>query len=259
MRPITLKVGELTLREDFGRGIVRLDARKMEKIGVNEGDMIEIQGKRNTVAIATRSYPTDIGLDIIRIDGVTRRNSKVDIGDNIAISKAKVKKARKVVLAPVDREIMVGISSNVLKQNLFMRPMSEGDIIISNPVFRSNNAFEQFFGVEDVFFPIGIEARFKIVNTIPKNFVQVDAKTEIKLMTEAVKDEVLAKSSRIPQFITFKIGKKTQEFKRLGKGLNREEAEKILGEGSRKDFFCYREKNGCWFLFQRVTSGNVKS
>ena len=252
MRPINLKVGELTLREDFGRGIARLDTRKMEKIGVNEGDMIEIEGKRNTVAIATRSYPADVGLDIVRIDGLTRRNCKADIGDNIAITKAKVKKAKKVVLASVDREMMVGISSNVLKQNLFMRPLSKDDIIISNPVFRSNNVFEQFFGMEEVFFPIGVEAKLKVVETIPKNFVQVDAKTEIKLMSEAVNDEVIIKQSRIPQVIIFKRGKGVQEFKKFSKGLTREEAEKVLGEGSRKDFFCYKEKDGLWYLFKKV-------
>jgi transitional endoplasmic reticulum ATPase len=252
MRPINLKVGELTVREDFGTGIARLDARKMEKIGANEGDMIEVEGKRNTVVIATRSYPADIGLDIIRMDGLTRRNCKADIGDVIAISKAKVKKAKKVVLAPVDREMMVGISPDVLKQNLFMRPLSKDDIIISNPVFRSNNVFEQFFGVEEVFFPIGVEAKFKVIETIPKNFVQVDAKTEVKLMPEAVKDEIIAKSSRVPQSITFKRGKSIQEFKKFSKGLTKEEAEKILGGGSRKDFFCYKEKDGLWYLFKKI-------
>jgi transitional endoplasmic reticulum ATPase len=224
----------------------------MEKIGVNEGEMIEIEGKRKTVAMAARSYPADIGLDIIRIDGLTRRNCKTDIGDVITVRKAKVKKAKKVVLASVDKGFICQVSTDLLKQNLFMRPMSKDDIIISNPVFRSNNVFESFFGTNEVFFPVGIEAKLKVMETIPKNFVQIDAKTEIKLMPEAVKDEVLVKSSRVPKIITFKKGKSIQEFKKFSKGLTKEEIEKMLGQGSRKDFFCYKEKNGLWFLFKKV-------
>ena len=43
---VRLKVGELTERTDFGRGICRLDAKIMQKLGVKEGDVVEIEGKR---------------------------------------------------------------------------------------------------------------------------------------------------------------------------------------------------------------------
>lgn len=252
MRDIKLKVGELTQREDFGRGLARLDARKMDEIGAKEGEILEIEGKRKAAVIATRSYPADVGLDIIRIDGLVRRNSKTDIGDFIAIRKARVKRAKKVILAPVDRGFMIRISPNLLKQMLFMRPLAKDDILISSPAFKSDNVFEQFFGVEEVFFPLGAEAKLKVIGTIPKNFVQVDDKTEIELKPETVRDEVIVKRSAVPQSITFKRGRSIQEFKRFSKGLNKEEAEKILEEGSRKDFFCYKEKDGLWFLFKKV-------
>ena len=35
-----LKVGELTAREEAGRGIVRLDSNTMNKLGIREGDVI---------------------------------------------------------------------------------------------------------------------------------------------------------------------------------------------------------------------------
>ena len=34
---VTLKVGELTNREEFGRGIVRLDTKTMHKLKIKEG------------------------------------------------------------------------------------------------------------------------------------------------------------------------------------------------------------------------------
>ena len=56
-----LKVGELTARDDFGRGLARIDSNSMKAIGVKEGDVLEISGKRTTVAIVIRSYPADVG------------------------------------------------------------------------------------------------------------------------------------------------------------------------------------------------------
>ena len=37
---LKLKVGELTERGDFGRGIVRISAKDMKNIGISEGDLI---------------------------------------------------------------------------------------------------------------------------------------------------------------------------------------------------------------------------
>ena len=65
---MALKVGELTSRDEFGRGIVRIDNKIMKELGIREGDVIELQGQKKTAAIAVRSYPADIGLKIIRMD-----------------------------------------------------------------------------------------------------------------------------------------------------------------------------------------------
>lgn len=61
---IKLKVGELTAREEAGRGIVRIDSNNMNKMNIKEGDVVEIEGSRKTSAIAVRAYPADVGLNI---------------------------------------------------------------------------------------------------------------------------------------------------------------------------------------------------
>ena len=71
---IRLKVGELTAREEAGRGIVRIDSGIMQKLAIKEGDIIEIEGSRKSAAIAVRAYPADVGLNLIRMDGIVRRN-----------------------------------------------------------------------------------------------------------------------------------------------------------------------------------------
>jgi len=189
---IKLKVGELTGREDFGRGIARLDTKTMSKIGVKEGDVIEIEGKRKTGVVAIRSYPADIGLNILRVDGLVRRNVDASISEPVKVRKVLAKEARKVTLAPAQKGFMLHISPNLLKQNLYMRPMTKGDIIITNPVFktRTRNQDDIFsiFGIDiqEVFMPMGTEMRLVVVDTKPEGITKITDMTEVELLHEAV-------------------------------------------------------------------------
>ncbi len=195
-KELKLKVGELTGREDFGRGLARIDANTMKQIGIKEGDVIEIEGKRKTVAIAIRAYPADVGLNVVRIDGLVRKNGGTSIGEVVTIRKADAKEAKKVTLAPTEKGLILHISPNLLKQNIFMRPVAKGDIIIANPVFRTrgrggNDIFEQMFGIsmEEVFLPLGQETRLVVVKTDPASGVQITEMTEVELLPEAVEVE----------------------------------------------------------------------
>src|SRR3989338_130524 len=193
---VKLKVGELTARDDFGRGLARIDSNSMKAIGAKEGDVLEITGKRTTVAIVIRSYPADVGLNLIRMDGLVRKNAGTGIGEAVTVKKAEAKEARKITLAPAEKGLMLHVSPNLLKQNIFMRPMMKGDIIIANPVFRPRgrggaDPFEQMFGVsmEEVFLPMGTETRLVVVKTNPDGPVQITDMTEVELLPEAVEIE----------------------------------------------------------------------
>ena len=189
-KEIRLKVGELTAREEAGRGIVRFDHSNMEKIGVREGDVVEIEGKRKTAAIAVRSYPADVGLNIIRMDGITRRNARAGVGEYVKVRKADVKEARKVVLAPAEKGMIIHISPNLVKQNLYMRPVVKGDVIIPSPIVkrgrRTPDFFEEFFGFDFEFFftPFPAETRFVVVNTDPPGIVRIGDITEVEILPE---------------------------------------------------------------------------
>ena len=188
---IKLKVGELTAREEAGRGIVRIDSNNMNKMSIKEGDVVEIEGNRKTAAIAVRAYPADVGLNILRMDGITRRNCGSGVGEFIKIKKADVKEAKKVTLAPAEKGMIIHISPNLIKQNIYMRPVSKGDVIIPSPVVRrrarGGNVFEEFFGVdfEDFFFtPFPGETRFVVVKTEPAGIVKVTDVTDLEILPE---------------------------------------------------------------------------
>ena len=191
--PLVLKVGELTSRDEFGRGIVRIDAKTMQKLGIREGDILEIQGQRKTGSLAVRAYPADIGLNIIRMDGITRRNAGIGVGESVKVAKARVSEAKRVVLAPIQKGVMLQINPDLLKKNMFMRPVSRKDIIMPFPVVKQRRSpfeellgpgmFDEFFGG---FTPVPGEAKLIIVSTIPEGIVQIVDSTQIEVSPEAV-------------------------------------------------------------------------
>lgn len=70
---------EVTVKEaahdDAGKGIARVNAGIMKKLGLVSGDVIEIQGKKKAAAIVWPGSQQDAGYNnIISIDGNIRGN-----------------------------------------------------------------------------------------------------------------------------------------------------------------------------------------
>ncbi|RLE80030.1 MAG: AAA family ATPase, partial [Thermoprotei archaeon] len=131
MSEIQLRVADAKQR-DVGRGIARIDQKAMAKLGITAGDVIEIQGKKITSAIAWPAYAEDQGLDIIRIDGITRRNANVALNEYVKVRKAQVKDAISVRLAPANMRLDRVDESfvNFVKSRLMERTFVEGDTIM---------------------------------------------------------------------------------------------------------------------------------
>lgn len=214
---VKLRVGELTERGDYGRGIVRIDSRIMKKLGIREGDVVEIEGHRITGAIAVRAYPADIGLDIIRMDGLMRRNCGASIGEYVKVRRADVKEAEYVALAPARKGVIYHVQGNIFQQNLLMRPVKVGDIIIPNPVVRRRrepNLFEEIFGmnIEDMFFASFGEEKFIVVNTRPKGIVRITDATEIEILEKPTKP---IEEEKIPEVTYEDIGGLKEEIRKI--------------------------------------------
>ena len=103
---VQLKVVEAQ-QDDAYKGIARIDGEIMRELGIQRGDVILIKGNRQTIAIADRAYPADVGEGIIRIDGILRRNAKTGIGEMIKVSKSEIKEAKKITIAPAQKNVMV--------------------------------------------------------------------------------------------------------------------------------------------------------
>src|SRR5690348_9748783 len=74
-------------QEESGHGFARISREVMARLGVAEGDIVGIEGKRQTAARALLPYPEDEGLELIRLDGLQRANAEVASGEHVVISK----------------------------------------------------------------------------------------------------------------------------------------------------------------------------
>ncbi|MDR3637642.1 MAG: CDC48 family AAA ATPase [Isosphaeraceae bacterium] len=95
-----LKVTE-ALAKDLGRGLARLDPADISQRGLVIGDIIEVSGKRKTVAKVMPAYKEHRGQARIQIDGITRENAGASIDQAIEIRKATPRQADRVVLTPL--------------------------------------------------------------------------------------------------------------------------------------------------------------
>ena len=175
---ITLKVAEAISQKDVGQGVARLDPNVMDDLNIRERELIEIVGDKKTAAIALPSQ-TDIGLGVIRIDGLVRKNSGATIGGEVTIKKTKATEAKKVVLAPIEHNIRV--QGDV--RGLFAgKVMVQGDIIGSQiRAPRPRMGFNSIFDDLMDYTPAMKEIKFTVISTNPKDIVIVGPNTEVQL------------------------------------------------------------------------------
>ena len=183
-KEMKLKVAEAFSQSDVGRSIARIDPACMQKLDLRDGDIIQMEGKKITAARVASSQ-SDIGLGIIRIDGYMRKNAGTSIGEEVTVKHAEVKEANKVVLAPVDQEIVIQNA----KPAFMGRVMSQGDIIVTG--VRQQQTMRG--GVFDDFFrdmmtevrPMG-EIKLAVVSTKPAGIVQITQMTDVEVQREPV-------------------------------------------------------------------------
>ncbi len=179
-----LKVAEAFSQADVGRTVARIDPQCMQQLGLIDGDIIEIEGKKVTASVVASSQ-SDIRLGIIRIDGYIRKNAGTSIGEEVTVRRAKVKEAQKVVLAPVDQQVMI---RGDIKGAFSGRVFTKGDIIktgIRPQAAAMDSMLEGFFGGRSSFSPMG-EIKLAVVSTKPAGTVKVTSMSEVEIQANPV-------------------------------------------------------------------------
>jgi len=163
---VVLRVEEARNR-DARRKRVRIDLPTMRKLGVRPGDVVEIEGKKKTVAIVWPLLPEDMNKNIIRMDGILRKSAGVNVGDKVIVRKARVQPAIKVKLAPMNPSSPYDENfKNYMKKKLIGIPVVERDIV-QVPV-------------------LGQAMPFTVVMTKPRGPVVITEKTIVEVLNKPV-------------------------------------------------------------------------
>jgi transitional endoplasmic reticulum ATPase len=217
-KELKLKVAE-AIQDDVNKGIVRIDSGFLTEIGIRPGDIVELEGDRKTVAIADRAYPGDIGLNIVRMDGIIRKNSKTGIGEMVHVRKANVKEGKKVIIAPARKGIVIRASPEIFKQGLLGRALTKGDIVSLGGTRRRRSTMMESPFFEDVFSILDesmmgfgfSDIKFIVVDTGPKQPIIITEHTEVVFNPEAVE----VKEELVPEVTYEDIGGLTDEIKKI--------------------------------------------
>ena len=169
----------ITNQNDTGRGIIRMDSKLMRDIGLPpEGGPVQITGSKTTYAVADTSYPRDVGLNLIRMDGLIRGNCGAIVGEKVKVSKAKLTPMRKLVISPLG-STRIKLSAVLLSNVLRYRVMAKGDRIQIRPLprglrpdYSSELEAATFFGSQISFF---------VKDVSPDNGNYISAETHISI------------------------------------------------------------------------------
>ncbi|MEM0465538.1 MAG: CDC48 family AAA ATPase [Candidatus Pacearchaeota archaeon] len=221
-KTLKLRVAE-ALQDDAYKGIARIDLDVMKELGIKRGDVISIKGGRETVAIADRAYPADVGEGIIRIDGIIRKNARTGVSENVIVSKANFKEAKRLIISP-QKGIRI---QGDLKPGLIGRVVVKGDIIVLGGVSRRRDIMSDEFGdlndifgnLNEVFGNMGFgnfggsiqQIRFVVVNTTPSQAVIITENTEISISNKSIE----VQEDNIPEVTYEDIGGLTEEVKKI--------------------------------------------
>lgn len=171
-------------QEESGQGIARMPRSAFQALGITEGDVVEVAGKRVTAAIAMAAYPEDESLEMVRLDGLQRGNAEVGSGEHVQISKAESRPATRVVFAPAQREMRLQGPSLALKRNFFRRPLVSGDVVATTgqqPVQNIPPELRQMLRAPAYALT---QIRLSVASTNPKGIVHIDENTEVELRAD---------------------------------------------------------------------------
>lgn len=150
--------------KDVGRGIARMDPAKLEEMGLEVGDIIQVGGRRKTVAKAMPTYPEDRDKGLVQIDGLLRSNAQASLDEKASVEKTGWHAAQKLVLSArtLGRPLGRDRNGKYIGTLLDGLPLVEGDTIRANLIgTRSQD--------------------FSVVSTVPKGPVVIGSETKIEM------------------------------------------------------------------------------
>jgi len=160
MSEITLKVAE-AVKKDVGRGLARIDPADIERLHTTIGEIVEITGKKRTVAKVMPAFKEERGKGIIQIDGPTRGNAHIGLDEKVTLKKTAWNPADNVVLTPVN-------AVNLERDSKYIGSLLDGLPVIAGDRIRATLFGSRF-------------TDFMVEATVPKGVVVINPTTLLKI------------------------------------------------------------------------------
>ena len=147
--------------------VVELDPEIMESFNILPGDLILVEGEKETAALVRRGGEQYRGHGVIRLSKLVMKNARVELGDLVYVEKIERKLAKVVKLAPLNFHAPVDASIvSRIKHSILSQPVHEGD--------------EIYVVVE------GVKIPFKVITVKPRGPAVVVEDTEVIVFDEPV-------------------------------------------------------------------------
>ena len=160
---LTLKVKEAILK-DVGRAFARIDPMDINFLGLEVGDIVELEGNRKTPAKVMPCYAEERGKKIIQIDGITRENAQIGLDEKISVRKINYNAASKITISPLTVSSLLQRDKDIK----YVASLIEGLPVVSGDRIRT-----MLFGSSS--------CDFKVLDTIPDGVVLVSPTTLIRM------------------------------------------------------------------------------
>ncbi|MDQ1279945.1 MAG: transitional endoplasmic reticulum ATPase [Thermoproteota archaeon] len=166
---------------------IQLSKEVINKMGFSEGDLIEIKGKRTTVARVVPINRDDFGSDIIGLTNLVRNNARVSPEETITVEKADSKIAKKIVLAPIEKHLRKSeLIKGLAKKSYMNTPFTEGDVTyLRSKMLR---------------YLLGSVTWLRVIKTEPTDVVVVGEETEFEIIPDPINQNVNNEAYYLPDF-----------------------------------------------------------
>ena len=172
---LQLRVAEAKLR-DVGKARAKLDCDSLKELHVSPGGVIEIVGKRSTVATAVEAEVADETLSIIRIDDQTRKNASVALNEFVTIRKIECNDAKSISLTPLGSKVYM--EKEFVE---FVRNRLRGTVVVA--------------GEELSVMVLGNPLLLRVQTIRPKGCVRMVSSTTLTILPEATRTKIIQPTS----------------------------------------------------------------
>ena len=155
---LKIRVAECKIK-DVGKKKALLDSVIMSKIGLTDGDTVEIVGKKVTAVRAYTMEDKSRKSNYIHIDGQTRKNAGVSLNDFVLLKKTNPKLAEKIILLCNANQKLSDEFISYLNARFEGYPVTKGDQFTLNF--------------------LGTELEFIIHSSVPRDIVKISNNTKI--------------------------------------------------------------------------------